>query len=305
VDSSKCIFSIYAFKISSLTLISFHLHTVWVCINFYRLHFRENSATCELIQEAFQTPEALVEKYDSDPDAFVSEIRASLNASLSPLLQLYRCGNEDAFYESGIFEEIESGNDTQTFERNNQMAAKINETLTARTPGEKMVFAVGLAHWLFGSENMISLLEDYGYSMELIPAWNGTQAENPSDEFCGVVFDNEMGIFVDENTFNATSVPSPAPNDMTIVPTPGFEVEDTSLALETSSPLSAPGAMATDATVMPPSSSEGTEETSGPTAMPSQAAAKEVAPEPTVTSGSAAIEVLNVMFALGCIFLFW
>ncbi|KAL7426703.1 hypothetical protein ACHAXH_000427 [Discostella pseudostelligera] len=273
--------------------------------------------TCDLIYDSFQTLDALNETYASDPDAYAAGIRESINASLSPLLHLYKCGDIDALKESGIFHTIENGEDLVTFERNNQMVAKIHEILTARNSDEKITFAVGLAHWLFGSENMISLLEDYGYSMELIADWDETQAENPSNEFCGVVENPDVSIFspslyVDEASLNATYGPSPAPDDMSMVPTTTTTTEENSLSINTSSPTSASEGMTTVTTdVVPPTpstlspSSKVAGTTNIPTAIPIQGAEKEVVPEPLPPSGSTAIELSKILFVWGWISLVW
>lgn len=280
-------------------------------------HFRDMKVTCDLIYDSFQTLDALNETYASDPDAYAAGIRESINASLSPLLHLYKCGDIDALKESGIFHTIENGEDLVTFERNNQMVAKIHEILTARNSDEKITFAVGLAHWLFGSENMISLLEDYGYSMELVPDWDETQAENPSNEFCGVVQNPDVSIFspslyVDEASLNATYGPSPAPDDMSMVPTTTTTTEENSLSINTSSPTSASEGMTTVTTdVVPPTpstlspSSKVAGTTNIPTAMPIQGAEKEVVPEPLPPSGSTAIELSKILFVWGWISLVW
>ena len=269
------------------------------------VHIRDMDVTCDIIQEGFQSLDALNETYTSDPDAYTAGIRETLNASLSPLINLYKCGDIDTLKASGIFDVIENGEDLKTFERNNQMVAKMHDILTTRESDEKITFAIGLAHWLFGSENMISLLEGYGYSLELIPEWNDAQAENPSNEFCGVVENPDVSLFspsiyVDEASLNATIGPSTAPEDMSMIPT--ATTEDNSLAIETSSPTSASEDMTTDTTVVPPTppSSEGVENaTNSPTAIP-------IEKEPSPSSDSTAIELSKViLFVWGWIALIW
>ena len=150
------------------------------------------------------TAEMLNQTFASDPDGFASMIGNVLNATYSPLIQLYKCGDIDAITDSLSLEtNDELGGDFGDLlltERNKQMAEKVAEVLKATDPDKKILFAVGLAHWLSGSDNMISLLEDYGYSMEHVPYWNDTQAENPSDEFCGVQYNPEVGIFVEDSS---------------------------------------------------------------------------------------------------------
>lgn len=259
------------------------------------------TTTCDLIQESFITFDGLNETYTSNPDKYAAEIRESFNTSLSQLLNLYKCGDIDAIKASGIFDVIENGEDLVTFERNNQMVAKMNEILSARNSDEKISFAIGLAHWLFGTENMISLLEDYGYSMELIPDWDNTQAESPSNEFCGVVENPDINLFnpslyVDEASLNATIGPSPAPDGMTI---------------ETSTPTTASEGITADTTgaPSPPStlspSSDGPMTTNSPTAMPIEGAGKGVTPAPSPPSGSSTIEFSKILFVLGWISMVW
>ena len=139
------------------------------------------------------------------------------------------------------------------------MAAKMDEVLTAAGPSKKILFAVGNSHWLTGSDNMISLLEDYGYSMQPIPYWNGTQAENPSNEYCGVVLNLETGIFVEDTSLDTATSSAPAP---------------------------APEVIAPESTPAP--FNDGGEPT---TAMPSRGA-----PESGVSSGSIAMKTSKMMF---------
>jgi len=161
-----------------------------------------------------------------DPDGTSSIIRTKLNASLSPLLQSYKCGDID-----GITDALSVDPDLDGLlltSRNQQMAAKVDEILTAAESDKKMLFAVGLAHWLVGSDNMISLLEGYGYSMEHIPIWNATQHDNPSNQDCGVVYNSETGLFVEDGSIgNETSdtVPTTASTSPTKMPSQGAEKE--------------------------------------------------------------------------------
>jgi hypothetical protein len=146
------------------------------------------------------TAEMLNQTFASDPDGFASMIGNVLNATYSPLIQLYKCGDIDAITDSLSLETNNELGALLLTERNKQMAEKVAEVLKGTDPDKKILFAVGLAHWLSGSDNMISLLEDYGYSMEHVPYWNGTQAENPSNEFCGVQYNPEAGIFVQDSS---------------------------------------------------------------------------------------------------------
>lgn len=167
--------------------------------------------------------EVLNQTFALDPDAFSSSVRNSLNVSYSPLIELYKCGDIDSFVESSAVNS-DPELDLLMDGRNEQMAAKIDEVLKASDPNKKILFAVGLAHWLLKSNNMISLLEEYGYSMEHIPNWNGTQLDNPSNDFCGVLFNPEAGIFVADSsigtvTSDTTPTPSSEGNDTATTPT--------------------------------------------------------------------------------------
>lgn len=169
---------------------------------------RDVSAQCDGTPALNSSAEALNQMYASDPDALASMVRDSINASYSTIFELYKCGDMDAFAS-----EINSddGLDLLLNGRNEQMAAKINEVLTASDSNKKILFAVGLAHWLSGNNTMISLLKDYGFSMEHVPHWNETQLDNPSNEYCGVVYNSEVGIFVKDIAIgNTTSETVPA-----------------------------------------------------------------------------------------------
>jgi hypothetical protein len=172
---------------------------------------REVSTQCNILQAMNPSAEALNQTFSLDPDAFTSNIRQSLNASYSPLFQLYKCGDIETFVESSVVNS-DPELDLLLDGRNEQMAAKIDEVLMATDPNKKVLFAVGLAHWLSGNNNMITLLKDYGYSMEHIPNWNSTQLDNPSNEYCGVLFNPEAGIFVEDSSIsNVTSDEAPSP----------------------------------------------------------------------------------------------
>jgi len=204
----------------------------FVCLNLFIdtndiIHYikysREVSTQCNIIQALNPSAEVLNETFALDPDAFSSIVRNSLNASYSVKVELYKCGDVDAFVE---FDTVNSDPefDLLMSGRNEQMAAKIDEVLKASDPDKKILFAVGLAHWLLRSNNMISLLEDYGYSMEHIPYWNKTQLDNPSNDFCGVLYNPEAGIFVADSsigTVPADTAPTPSGegNDASTTPT--------------------------------------------------------------------------------------
>ncbi len=178
-----------------------------------------------------QSPEAMNQTFALDPDAFASNIRESLNASQSPLLQLYKCGDIDTYVDSSV---VNSNLDELDFllnGRNEQMAAKIDEVLRASDTNKKILFAVGLAHWLSGNNTMITLLEGYGYSMEHIPQWNATQLDYPSNEYCGVHFNPAAGIdpaaeiFVEDSSTSPNSEGGSSSITPTTMPSHGSEKE--------------------------------------------------------------------------------
>lgn len=189
---------------------------------------REVSTQCTLIQAMSLSAEVLDQAFALDPDGTSSSIRNLLNASFSPLLRPYKCGDIDGITDALSVEESSELDGLLLTSRNQQMAAKVDEILTAAESDKKMLFAVGLAHWLVGSDNMISLLEGYGYSMEHIPIWNATQLDNPSNQDCGVVYNPETGLFVEDGSIgNKTSdtVPTTASTTPTKMPSQGAEKE--------------------------------------------------------------------------------
>ena len=131
-------------------------------------------------------------------DLYSTSIKNSLNASLTKEIDMYECGNIDAFVEeftSGMVID-DPANDVLLTDRNIQMAAKMNDVLKAN-PDEKIMFAVGNAHWIIGTQSLELLLKNnYGYTLEHIPNWNTTHAENHSTEHCEVILHPETGLFV-------------------------------------------------------------------------------------------------------------
>jgi len=75
------------------------------------------------------------------------------------------------------------------------MAERMNEILKAN-PGEKIVFAAGNSHWLIGSDSLEVVLKEYGYSLERLEDWKKYDAQDFSNEQCGVVLDLEEGYYV-------------------------------------------------------------------------------------------------------------
>jgi uncharacterized protein YbaP (TraB family) len=69
------------------------------------------------------------------------------------MISAYKCGNvnalESVLYSDGQFEEDSEFATQLLFDRNEQMAAVIADTL--KSSGEKSFFAIlGFSHWLFG-----------------------------------------------------------------------------------------------------------------------------------------------------------
>jgi hypothetical protein len=145
-----------------------------------------------------------------------TEIRNAINTNYSMMIQLYKCGDITSFAENIP---IDDGMDFILYDRNKQMAAKIaqlldSEGLAAGTDSiKKMLFAVGLLHWIVGGDNSLeSLLKDYGYDLVHIPEWNQDQADDYTNEQCDVILDSESGLFVhDPDVDDPGSTPSPTP----------------------------------------------------------------------------------------------
>lgn len=154
---------------------------------------REVSTQCALLHALSLTAEDLTQYFD-----FVSpSLWESLDGSLSDQIKTYKCGNMEALVESWKTEvDGEAGiNNLLLTQRNIDMAAKMNDILKAN-PDEKVLFAVGAAHWNIGDHSFEILLKDYGYSLEHVPNWDSERAEDLSDRHCRVVFDDETGFFV-------------------------------------------------------------------------------------------------------------
>lgn len=175
----------------------------------------EVSTQCDLIHQIFPTAQVLTENFDQ----LSASIENSLNASLSNEIQLYKCGDIDAFVEAASSDALELDDMTDgsiLVNRNKQMAAKMNEILQAN-PNEKMMFAVGNSHWLIGGSNLKVLLkEGYGYTLEHVPDWGKNGAEDHTNDHCGVIYHPELGFVEDPNnvpgaaptTYDGTSIPT-------------------------------------------------------------------------------------------------
>jgi len=180
---------------------------VFVCIH------REVSAQCEFLERGiYITAEELNQNFD----LLSPGIKDSLNATLTNDIGTYKCGVLDAFVDYASTEVMAYDEDLYELvltDRNIQMAAKMNDILNAN-PDERILFAVGAAHWNIGPHSIEILLKDYGYTLEHIPYWDVEHAEDHSDQHCQVVFNDETGLFVPApNDGGFASAPNPAEND--------------------------------------------------------------------------------------------
>eukprot|EP00804_Cyclotella_cryptica_P008479 CCRYP_003973-RA/>CCRYP_003973-RA protein AED:0.10 eAED:0.10 QI:401/1/1/1/1/1/2/149/408 len=178
----------------------------------------EVSTQCDVLKGLYPTPEELD----------VSSLLLVLNQTLSDQITSYKCGDIENFVAlqeslySSTFEENSEFEDIILDDRNEQMAAAIAEIL--ETSDERVLFAFGNAHWLLGDKSLSILLNDYGYSLEHVPAYGKDDAEDLSNERCGVRFNAENGVFelieanstnshVQKNsTSNASGSSAPTPN---------------------------------------------------------------------------------------------
>jgi hypothetical protein len=148
-------------------------------------------------------------------ELYTTVIRNAINTNYSTMIQLYKCGDINSFAESIPID----GMDFILNDRNKQMAAKIaqlldNEGLAAGADSnKKMLFAVGLAHWIAGGDDSLeSLLKNYGYSLVHIPEWDQDQADDHTNEHCDAILDSDTGLFVnDPDVDDPGSTPSPTP----------------------------------------------------------------------------------------------
>jgi len=172
---------------------------------------REVSTQCEPLEQIYITAEDLNQNFD----LLSPGIKDSLNATLTNDIETYKCGVFDAFVDYVNTEAMAYGEemyDLLLTDRHVQMAAKMNGILKAN-PDERILFAVGAAHWNIGAHSLETLFKDYGYALEHIPNWDVEHAENHSDQHCQVVFNNETGLFVPApNDGGFTSAPTPAEN---------------------------------------------------------------------------------------------
>lgn len=167
---------------------------------------------CELFPVLYPSADEFKAGFAADPESFSQDIRDSLDLSLSNEIEMYKCGDIDAFVAANTDNAMfldEATNDAGITIRNKNMAKKIVEVLAANS-NERVLFAVGAAHWQIGNENFDSLetllLKD-GYSLEHVPDYHPSDTENHDNDHCDVIFNPETGIFdVDPDD---DTVPSP------------------------------------------------------------------------------------------------
>ena len=102
---------------------------------------------------------------------------------------MYKCGNINAFVEAtteGAMALDESTDDAILTVRNQNMAKRIDEILQAEQGEERMMFAVGVAHWIIGDQSLEVLLKEKGYK---------TKAKNFKSQVRILLYKNEKGLF--------------------------------------------------------------------------------------------------------------
>lgn len=194
---------------------------------------RDPADQCDLLDLLYPSASSFEEAYAQLPDEMSQSIRDSLTLDLSTEIALYQCGNIDAFIEGFEDDTITmdemTGNNVLT-KRNMNMAKKMDEELQMNSArDERVLFAVGVAHWVIGGENSLeSLLKGYGYNMEHIPKWDKGDMEDHSMEHCDAIFNPETGLFDQDPDDDV--VPSPA--GVTKEPTHSVIDEDDSVTWE-------------------------------------------------------------------------
>lgn len=182
----------------------------------------EVSAQCDAIELLYPTPVELNDKFQQGDATYMfssTNLEAGLNGTYTNIIQDYKCGDIDAFTTNynielakgsdGTFEEVALKN------RNIKMAANMTDILKARSTDEKILFAVGNAHWLIGNYSLDVLLPEYGYRLEPIPDWGMDDAENLSNEQCQVKFDASANEFIpvgEQSSPTSSPTHSPTPS---------------------------------------------------------------------------------------------
>lgn len=204
---------------------------------------------CEILPALYPSADEYKAAFAANPDVFSQIIRDSLNLSLSKQIEMYKCGDLDAFVAANIEEAMildEITNDELVTIRNQKMAKKIVEVL-AENPNERVLFAVGAAHWQIGDDSLEQLLLKDGYSLEHVPDYHPSDTENHANDHCDVIFNPETGIF--DQDPDDDSVPSPMitsqPIHSVILTDDGVdpsEIVDTTEAVEDTTPTATPPA---------------------------------------------------------------
>jgi hypothetical protein len=198
---------------------------------------REVSTQCQILQSIYLTAEEL------NTTELITTLRNSINDDYSQMIHLYKCGDIDALASSLSVEFSNvDGVDFIINDRNKQMAAKIAQLLDEDDSNERILFAVGTAHWIMGgNDSLESLLLDYGYSLVHIPEWDKDQVESHTNEYCDVMLDSETGLFVyDPDVDVPGSTPAPTPLDVLSGNAPPPTDEDFVLEEGTISPTKMP-----------------------------------------------------------------
>jgi len=135
-------------------------------------------------------------------------------ANMSESINAYRCGDLESFIDFNLAQAtLEEFEQLGLTSRNIDMAKKINDIIKSN-PGERSLFAVGAAHWQIGENSLENLLSGYGYSLEHIPHWHQDDAENLSNEACGVRYDARQGVFVPATSPNETNAALMVPDSI-------------------------------------------------------------------------------------------
>lgn len=147
----------------------------------------EVSTQCSVLEGLYLPPE----KLDTQ------SLLVGLNASLSESINAYRCGNDveldSALTAGGELSSNSEFEEQILYSRNEQMASAIVEALQASD--EKALFAIGFLHWLHGERSLKNLLNEYGYSLEILQTYGPDDAEDLSNEQCSVKLNPDTGLY--------------------------------------------------------------------------------------------------------------
>ena len=209
----------------------------------------EVSTQCEILDQINPSAEEIVQSWD----VHSANIKESLNGSLSKDIQMYRCGDIDAW-----LEELNKGMTVEMTDlllagRNEDMAQEMTTILNANTE-QRVMFVVGLSHWIVGDNSFEALLKDAGYTLEHIPEWSSERAEDHSNEHCEVMYEPETGLFLSADPELFVPAPSPqgSPAGFTKEPThsvvgdvifttpPSYEIDNGTGLVEIAEPTASP-----------------------------------------------------------------